>query len=271
MPYRRGDPLIHTAPLFITASNVLIRLVAIVGWPIVNALYRYRVRGRQNLAAAGKTGRPIVFVANHSLPLDSLLHGIAIQPRFTWFTIIEETVMTSFLGSLVRLLGGIPIPTDPARLNDIDAAIDAAIKAKGSVFFYSEGECFLRCQEIKPFKAGAFYYAIKEAALIVPIVSVLKGPKPRGGAATEGRPADAAGRLSVEVQILPAMEPPAAAGRRSTDLHNAMVLARRVHAEMQGMIDARGGDKSLYRGPMPRIRGVNDSSRYDSSRSNRER
>jgi 1-acyl-sn-glycerol-3-phosphate acyltransferase len=260
MPYRRGDPLIHTAPFFIASSNAFIRLVAIAGWPIVNALYRYRVRGRQNLAAAGKTGRPIIFVANHSLPLDSLLHGIAIQPRFTWFTIIEETVMTPFLGSLVRLLGGIPIPTDMARLNDIDAAISAALKAKGSVFFYSEGECFLRCQEIKPFKAGAFYYAIKEGALIVPIVSVLKGP-----------PADATGRLSVEVQILPAMEPPAAAGRRSTDLHNAMVLAKRVHAEMQAMIDARGGDRSLYRGPMPRIKGVNDRSHYDSSRSDRER
>lgn len=251
MPYKRGDPLIHTAPFFIATSNALIRLVAIVGWPLVRALYRYRVRGRENLAAAGKLGRPIVFVANHSLPLDSLLHGIAIQPRFTWFTIIEETVMTPILGSLVRLLGGIPIPTDLARLNDIDAAMGAALKAKGSVFFYSEGECFLRCQEIKPFKAGAFYYAIKEGALIVPIVSVLKAP---------------AGRLNVEAHILPAIEPPPAAGRRSTDLHNAMALAKRIHTEMQGVIDAHGGDKSLYRGPMPRIKGVNDSSHYDSSR-----
>jgi len=256
MPYRRGDPLIHTAPFLVAASNALLHLVAMAGWPLVRALYRYRVRGRENLAAAGRTGRPIVFVANHSLPLDSLLHGIAIQPRCTWFTIIEETVMTPILGNLVRLLGGIPIPTDLARLTDIDAAMDAAIKARGSVFFYSEGECFLRCQEIKPFKAGAFYYAIKEGALIVPIVSVLKAP---------------AGRLSVEAHILPSIEPPPAAGRRSADLHNAMGLARRIHAEMQGLIDAQGGDKSLYRGPMPRIRGVNDRNHYDSSRYNKEK
>ena len=259
MPYRRGDLLIHTEPLFLAASNALLRLVAIAGWPLVRLLYRYSVLGRENLAAAENTERPIIFVANHSLPLDSLLHGLAIQPHLTWFTMIEATVMAPYLGNFVRLLGGIPIPTDLARLGDIDEAMDAAIKVRGSVFFYSEGECFLLCQEIKPFKAGAFYYAIKEGALIVPIVSVLKKEgKSRGGAAPRRRAASS--RLGVEVHILPAIEPPAASSRRSTDLHNAIALARRAHAEMQATIDAAGGDKSLYRGPMPRIKGVNDGS-----------
>ncbi|MDP2790420.1 MAG: lysophospholipid acyltransferase family protein [Rectinemataceae bacterium] len=252
MPYRRGDPLIHSHPLFLAASRTLLHLVAILGWPLVRLMYHYGVHGRKNLAAAAKRRQPIIFVANHSIPLDSLLHGIAIQPRLSWFTIIEETVMTPILGNLVRLLRGIPIPTDPARIADIDTAMAIALRPWGSVFFYAEGECFLRNQEIKPFKLGAFYYAIKEGALIVPIVSVLKAAKGRLIAPTS--------RVSVDAHILPAIEAPPAAGRRSADLHNAAILAASVRATMQAHIDAQGGDKSLYRGPMPRIKGVNDYS-----------
>ncbi len=258
MAYRRGDPLIHTALLFLAASRILLHLVAILGWPLVRLLYRYRVHGRGNLAAAAKRRQPIIFVANHSIPLDSLLHGIAIQPRLSWFTVIEETVMTPILGNLVRLLRGIPIPADPERLGDIDAAMAKALRPRGSVFFYAEGECFLRNQDIKPFKLGAFYYAIREGALIVPIVSVLKAAQ--GSSIAKGRIAPASG-VSVEAHILPSIEAPGSAGRRSADLHNAVILANSVRAAMQAHIDTRGGDKSLYRGPMPRIKGVNDRER----------
>ena len=121
-----------------------------------------------------------------------------------------------------------------------------ALEGRGCVYFYSEGECFLFNQEIKPFKAGAFYCAITSRAAILPIVTVLKKP---------GR------RIRAEVHILPAVEPPEATGHRPTDLHNAILLSTSIRADMQRVIDSCGGDKSLYRGPMPRIKGVNDKER----------
>jgi 1-acyl-sn-glycerol-3-phosphate acyltransferase len=244
MAYKRGKALIIKKPPFLAASYLLCWFVALIGWPVVQAWYGYTVTGRQNLKKTGR--RPLIFVSNHSLPLDSLIHGLSILPGFTYFTIIEETVMTPILGTLVRLLGGIPMPTDSARLKDIDEAMERALAIRGRIYFYAEGECFLLNQEIKPFKAGAFYYAIRNGALIVPVVTVLKRPKRRV------RPA---------VHILPALEAPAPTGHAATDLHNAIVLSKRVRADMQALIDAEGGDKSLYRGPMPRIRGVNDRER----------
>jgi 1-acyl-sn-glycerol-3-phosphate acyltransferase len=254
MTYRRGDPLIDRSPLFLAASKALSWLVAILGWPIVRLCYRYRVRGRENLAPLH--GKPAVGVGNHSVPLDCLIQGLALLPRFSYFTVIEETIMTPVLGSLVRLLGGMPIPTDPERLGDIDAAMETALKGQGGVYFYAEGECFLYNQEIRPFKAGAFYYAIRQGVPIVPVVSVLKRP---GSSGSPLRRVDK--RLGITVHVLPAMYPPPAAGRRSADLHNALVLARQARDAMQAVIDREGGDRSLYRGPMPRIRGVNDRQR----------
>ncbi|HWR11840.1 MAG TPA: lysophospholipid acyltransferase family protein [Rectinemataceae bacterium] len=244
MAYKRGGALITRKPPFLAASYLLSWFVALIGWPVAKAYYGFTVTGRENLKATGK--RPLIFVSNHSLPLDCLVHGLSILPGFSYFTIIEETILTPILGTLVRLLGGIPMPADPSRLPDIDEAMRLALEKRGRVYFYAEGECFLLNQEIKPLKAGAFYYAIKNNALIVPVVTVLKRPKRRV------RPA---------VHFLPALEPPAAAGHATTDLHNAIVLSKRVRADMQRAIDSGGGDKSLYLGPMPRIRGVNDRER----------
>lgn len=244
MTYKRGGPLIDTQPLFLAASNAVTFFVEIIGWPLMKAVYGFRIRGRSNFHAA--SGGPVVFVSNHAVPLDPLLHDLALFPKPTYFTLLEETVLTPVLGTLVRLLGGIPIPPDPGRLGDVEAAVGTALEVRGRVHFYPEGECFLLNQDIRPFKAGAFYYAIRFGAKIVPIVTVLKR---RGG------------RVRAEAHILPALSPPAASGRAAADLHAAIALARQTRAAMQARIDAAGGDKSLYLGPMPRIKGVNDRTR----------
>lgn len=244
MAYKRGDALIRRTVFFLALSKLVTWTVEIIGWPFVKVLYGFKIRGRKNLAVAGK--RPVILVSNHTVPLDPLLHALALLPQFTYFTLLEDTVLTPVLGSFVRLLGGIPIPSDSARLADIEEAVAAALHGRGRVHFYPEGECFLFSQEIRDFKAGAFYYAIRHRALIVPMVTVLKSRK---------------GRVRAEAHILAALEPPAASGRAAADLHKALRLARSAREAMQAHIDAAGGDKSLYRGPMPRIKGVNDRPR----------
>ncbi|MHB0896104.1 MAG: lysophospholipid acyltransferase family protein [Spirochaetales bacterium] len=267
MAYRRGEPLIKRTPLFLATSKALTWLVELIGWLLMKAIYGYRAKGRENLpgreasfrnAENPQGRRPVIFVSNHALPLDPLLHALSILPRFTYFTLLEDTVLTPVLGTFVRLLGGIPIPPDADRLDDIEAAVKAALDGRGRVHFYPEGECFLLNQEIKAFKAGAFYYAVRQGAVVVPIVTVLR----RGGVVSaSGGNARYSGRVRAEILILPALEPPAASGRASADLHAAILFARQTRAAMQAAIDAAGGDKSLYLGPMPRIKGVNDRQR----------
>ncbi|HWP67786.1 MAG TPA: lysophospholipid acyltransferase family protein, partial [Rectinemataceae bacterium] len=185
MAYKRGDPLIERKAMFLAASKAITWFIEIVGWPIIRLLYGFRVQGRENLKAAGITAgrkgrKSHIIVSNHSLPLDPLLHALSLLPRFTYFTLLEETVLTPVLGTLVRFLGGIPVPHDSERLIDIEAAVGEGLKGRGLVHFYPEGECFLLSQEIGPFKAGAFYYAIKFGVPVLPIVTLIR---PRAGRA----------------------------------------------------------------------------------------
>jgi 1-acyl-sn-glycerol-3-phosphate acyltransferase len=248
MTYRRGDPLVNKKPLFRLASCALTWFVELLGWPIIVGMYRFRVVGgfRLRKAFSSKKRQAFVLVSNHAIPLDPLFHGLAILPRLTYFTLLEETVLTPVLGTLLRLLGGIPIPTDPEKLRDIESAVAWALEKRGLVHFYPEGECFLLNQDIKTFRAGAFYYAIKFGSPVIPLATVLKRTK---------------GRLNAEVHVLEALKPPSATGRASADLHAALEFAENTQKLMQAHIDMVGGDKSLYKGPMPRIRGVNDTMR----------
>ena len=301
MAYKPGDPLIERRAAFLLASKAVTWFVELAGWPLMRFLYGFHIDGRKNLKAAGITARrkgrkPHIIVSNHALPLDPLLHALSLLPRFTYFTLLEETVLTPVLGTLVRLLGGVPVPRDPARLVNIEAAVDKGLKERGLVHFYPEGECFLLSQDIGSFKAGAFYYAIKFGVPVLPIVTVIRprpgraAPSPpQGGESSpcgaaagassqsqgtdfllgwslgqrprSGRSQSAAPRILASVHILPPVVPPPSSGHVPADLHNAILFSRTVRALMQACIETQGGDKTLYRGPMPRIKGVNDKER----------
>jgi len=268
MAYHRGGPLLNRSLPFLAASRLITLATMAVGWFLAKALYSFRIHGREHLRPwatsfpPGASARhPKIIVSNHSLPLDPLMHALALFPRFTYFTFLEETALAPFLGTLIRLLCSMPIPTDSGRLDDIGKAIGRALHERGMAHFYAEGECFLLNQEIKPLKAGAFYYAIKFGVPVQPMVTVLR----ERGRSLGKLPA--AGKKSgiwtcrADIVILPTIEPPKASGRTSADLHAAIQMSRKVHDAMQAAIDAYGGDKSLYIGPMPRLKGVNDRNR----------
>jgi len=248
MAYKRGGALINTKAPFRAISWVITWFIGLIGWPLVKILYGYRSIGRKNLYKAPKGS--IIYVSNHAIPLDPLLHGLSLMPKLLYYTLLEETVLTPVLGTLVRLLGGIPIPADHDRMLDMEKAMTQALKARGKLHFYPEGECFLFNQEIRNFKAGAFYAAIRHGVPVQPLVTVIKRRKFLGRL-----------RTKAEVHVLKAVQPPVSTGRLIADLHEALRFAEEIRVHMQHSIDEAGGDKSLYRGPMPRIKGVNDRNR----------
>lgn len=281
MRYRKGDPLVRISPLRRLIGDMLVVLICAIGWPLSRALYRIEIErgGARNSGAMLPRGgctewsrdcalpRRAILVSNHCMPLDPLFHSMAILPRRTFYTLLEETCEAPLLGSFVRILGGIPLPRSGSRLEDIEGAVAYGLRTRGFAHFYPEGECFLGNQRILPFKAGAAYFAIKFAVPVVPIVTVLRrahGPRSK--------------LIRVAIRVLPPVEPPnlrpALAPLRAGILPSlpegaadssarALLVAsirftRKIHDSMQAEIERAGGDPSLYRGPMPRIRGVND-------------
>ncbi len=250
MRYRKGDPLIIRNRVAMLLGDIGHPLIWLLGVPLCKALYNLQIqRPPKRLPTRA------VLISNHCMPLDPLFHGIAIFPRRTYFTLLEETCEAPVLGTFVRVMGGIPLPRDRTRLTDIEEAVKHALGARGFIHFYPEGECFLGNQNIFPFKAGAFYFAIQAQVPVIPVISILKR---KGGANDAGTGGHLLGSERVAIHVLEPIQPPPRGKDVAATLVAAIRFSRQVHDRMQAEIDRNGGDKSLYRGPMPRIKGIND-------------
>jgi 1-acyl-sn-glycerol-3-phosphate acyltransferase len=269
MAYRKGARIIGFTPSFVPFT-VLFQFVMTVMRPFDWLIYRIRIEGRENLRRLGCA----VLVSNHTLLLDPVIVAHAIGRRRTYFTMLEETALIPFLGTFVRLLGGVPIPERPGALLALDAAAREAMGLLGLIHFFAEGECYRGCQEIQPFHPGAFLLACRLKVPVVPVTTVLHERHWAGKSSFRvlGRTLRLPPR--VEIEIGSPVHPPLAvvpAGQEGFGLKRAArSLALQVHEIMQETIDRRGGSKTLDRGMMPRLVKHPETGKQHAARPRRE-
>jgi 1-acyl-sn-glycerol-3-phosphate acyltransferase len=196
-----------------------------------------------------------IMVSNHTTFFDPVKLSGAALPYRTWHTMLEATVEFPYLGTLTRLLGGMPIPRGRNSLKELLNAAPVAFSLRRYMLFYPEGECFLYNQRLNDFKPGAFYLSAELDIPVIPLVTVF----------SEGRfkPFSFLGRVFPREKLV-IMDPvcPAAYIRRS-DAGELIMESVREYAEavrrlMQAEIDKRQGSSVFYRGQMERLKGVND-------------
>ena len=249
MAYRKGANIIGFTPRFL--PFIILYHLVVAGMRIVDLLvYRLRIEGRDNLPREGGA----FLVSNHTLLLDPGILAHAIRPRRTYFTMLEETALIPFLGTFVRLLGGVPIPECRGALRALDTAARAALREVGFIHFFPEGECYRENQEIRPFRPGAFLLACRLNAPVVPITTVLHETRWRGRHSVRlaGKEVHLPPRITI---VIGAPVPPASSGvGDGVSLKRAArTLGEQVRACMQATIDREKGSKTLYRGIMPRL------------------
>lgn len=255
MAYQPGGKIISYTQAFLPfllLFHLCVFLIRVISWSIL----RIRITGRPNLRKIDKA----LLVSNHTLVLDPGLIAYAIRPRRTYFTMLEETALIPYLGTFVRLLGGIPIP--PNSIGRLEKAVLKGLRELGLVHFFPEGECFLRNQQIRPFSIGAFYLACRLRVPVVPVTTVLHerslfGRKVRtilwGYVLAPPRVSVYIGRPFYPEDFLPAPGRRDSPQRVSSVRHAATAMAEAVRAYMQSTIDSAGGCKTMYRGLMPRL------------------
>lgn len=244
MAYRRGDRIVGFTPSFIpfrALFGIVIALVRIVDW----LAFAMKVEGRARLRGAG----PAILVSNHTLLLDPGLIAHAVSPRRTYFTMLEDTALIPFLGTFVRLLGGLPIPARAGSLIALEAAARTALEKLGFLHFFPEGELYLGSQEIRPFHPGAFLLACRLEVPVIPVTTVLRERRILGRPSI--RLAGRSFRLPPRVTVVigEPVPPPREQGLRRASI----LMSHRVRTLMQETIDSRGGSRTLYRGMMPRL------------------
>ncbi len=169
MPYKRGRPLADLSIPFQLASAVTFYLV----WPIAELVNFIFFSGTYRNRKKLKPFKQAVLVANHMNAFDPVHISGMLLPYRTWHTMLEATVLSPFLGTFTRLLGGVPIPLGASGLSRLLQFAETGLKYRRFILFYPEGECYLYNQEIKDFKPGAFYISASLNIPVIPIVSVL--------------------------------------------------------------------------------------------------
>jgi 1-acyl-sn-glycerol-3-phosphate acyltransferase len=199
--------------------------------------------------------RRAITVSNHTTIFDPVKIASIIMPHLNYQTMLEGTGEFPFLGTFIRLLGGVPLPRGVTGYKKILEIAGKSFKYRRYIHFYPEGECYLYNQKIKEFKTGAFRIAAELDVPVVPLVTVFK----------EGffKPWSFWGR-SLPVETLYVMEPEYPANYIKRDDKGEITPAsikeftEAVRVKMQALIDEKGGTHVFYRGHMERIKGLND-------------
>jgi 1,2-diacylglycerol 3-alpha-glucosyltransferase len=124
-----------------------------------------RTEGGRRLPRAGG----VLTVCNHVHLLDSVLVGLALFPRRPVFTAAPMNLEHRWYGGLVRLLGGVAVPGNPAGLPAFFAELELTLAQGRVVHFFPEGELKPYDTGLRDFKRGAFHLAARAAVPIVPL------------------------------------------------------------------------------------------------------
>ena len=251
MPYKHRRPVIDLSFWFRIAKRLTFYSIIPIAYLINFLQHSTRYKHRWRL----KKVRCAVTVSNHTTFMDPVKIAALVLPGMIYQTLLEATIEFPFLGTFIRLLGGVPIPRGRTGYRKIRDICDRAFNYNKFLHFYPEGECFLYNQKIKEFHSGAFRTAAEMDIPVVPLVTVF----------SDGlfKPWSFMGR-SIPVETLVVLEPVYPSGFIRRDEKGEITtesikeFSEAVRKIMQAEIDARNGSTAFYRGQMERIKGLNN-------------
>ncbi|MBE6955594.1 MAG: 1-acyl-sn-glycerol-3-phosphate acyltransferase [Ruminococcaceae bacterium] len=141
-------------------------LIPLVMW----VRHGLHVHGREKLRLhreALKDG--LITISNHVLMWDFICIMAALRPRRGFFP-AWKTNFEGPNGPLIRMAGGIPIPTDNFRsMVKFKKAMDEVLEQGEWMHFFPEGSMWFYYPDIRPLKKAVFKYAVTFDRPILPI------------------------------------------------------------------------------------------------------
>ena len=163
-PYLRKDFLFKCIRSFYwVAMHTLLAVLL----PITHGL---RIYGRENLKKNKdllKNGA--ITISNHVFMWDHLCVIRAIFPHLTYFP-AWKTNLHGPNGPLIRMAGGIPIPTEDMKaMRKFKAAMEEVLTSDKWMHFFPEGSMWFFYPDIRPLKKAVFNYAVRYDRPVLPI------------------------------------------------------------------------------------------------------
>ncbi len=138
----------------------------------------FRIKGKENVRLVKKTSA--VTVSNHVHNMDSPMLTRAFFPDTPYFVAQKHNFEMFFIGFFVRALRGVPVPPvdDVRSLAKFQEDINHLLQTtRHKVHVFPEASIDPYRRELRNFKKGAFYFAIRSNVPVLPMVFVYPKPK----------------------------------------------------------------------------------------------
>lgn len=129
--------------------------------------YGFRIKGRKNLRKIRKSGA--ISVCNHVHEIDTLLVKLALGGYRTYHTGSFYLLKKGWAGRIFKAGGFLPVGESVRDLENLQKTVGVLMKKKKIVNFYPEHALWFRYEKIRPFKTGAFRFAVKFNVPVLPV------------------------------------------------------------------------------------------------------
>ena len=134
----------------------------------------YKLIGKENIK---KVPGAKITISNHVHTIDCSMNGLVSFPQYCYFVTLQSNIDLPFIGKLVRLLRGIPIPLKISEKEKFYEEISNLLKNGETVHIYPAGMLRPYATDLLQFKKGAFAMAVENNVPIVPSVILTREPE----------------------------------------------------------------------------------------------
>jgi 1-acyl-sn-glycerol-3-phosphate acyltransferase len=152
-------------------------LVGIIGFPVLFIVTGFIIKGKKNLRKNRKLLKNgFLTVCNHVHLWDS----VGVMTAFLRYGMSFPSWDMNMRGSnrfLIKYSGGIPVPKQPRALLCFVKAVNEILSERRWVHFFPEGSMWDYYAEIRPFKKGAFTFAVNNKKPVIPLAYSYRRPR----------------------------------------------------------------------------------------------
>lgn len=162
-------PYYDKRPDFLFRQRLFNSILYTFAYAACRIRYGLRLRDRKNFWNNRKLLRQgAITICNHVFNWDYFCVQAAIWPQSECAVTWKHNVFVHG-GTALRLTGGIPIPDTMSGLKAFDKDLMRLLKDKRWLHFYPEGSLWYYEEGIRPFKKGAFTYAVRANKPVLPL------------------------------------------------------------------------------------------------------
>lgn len=134
-------------------------------------VFKTKVLGRENL----KGVKSAIVTSNHFNIFDCLAIRHALKDNKIKYCVAEYNNRKGFLGNMMRAAGIMPLSPKYNVQKEFCKAVDYYLHKGKKVVFYPEQAMWYMYEKPRPFRDGAFYYAVRNNVPIVPMFTTFTG------------------------------------------------------------------------------------------------